>query len=167
MMPPGLATAMTAAQSYLPQNLPVIVADDDPMSRRLLQLHLRRWGVNCDLVPDGGALLDALRKGAYGAAIVDGAMPILGGVDAVLAIRSGETGAHHRDMLIVAHSGQGELRRPFRSAGADWFIEKPLHAETLRQALQLARLVPPALGQTPVPFLRPHALSLRSVASFA
>lgn len=158
---------MTAAQSYLPQLLPVIVADDDPMSRRLLQLHLRRWGVTCTLVADGGALLEALRTGTYGAAIVDGAMPVVAGVDAVLAIRSGQTGDHHRDMLIVAHSGQAELRRPFRSAGADWFIEKPLHAETLRQALQLARLVPPAPAQTPVPFLRPHALSSRTVATFA
>jgi len=160
---------MNCTESNLsPTPLPVIVADDDPMARRLLQLHLRRWGVDCVLVADGTELIEAMKTGKYGAAIVDGAMPLMDGIEAVRAIREGKAGEHHRRILLVAHSGQGEFRIPFRDAGADWFIDKPLQADALRQALALAHLLPPPPARALGPmFLRTHALSARSTAAFA
>lgn len=59
----------------------ILVADDEPDVRFLLEAHLRRRGWQVDEAPDGTEALTKLRANEYAAAILDHRMPGASGLE--------------------------------------------------------------------------------------
>ncbi|HWH08596.1 MAG TPA: response regulator, partial [Candidatus Thermoplasmatota archaeon] len=107
----------------------VLVVDDTPTNRRVVQEHLRSWGMMPEATASPTEALDWLRQGRpYDALVVDFHMPEMdGGVLAREAHR-----LRGRDLPIVLLSSMGT-----RSEGAEFaaVLTKPIKASTLFDAL--------------------------------
>ena len=71
----------------------MLVADDNPTNREVLQRILERGGHTATLVSDGERALDALETSHFDVALIDRNMPRLSGIETVQAIRLTQ-GAH-------------------------------------------------------------------------
>ncbi|MDO9458144.1 CHASE domain-containing protein [Nocardioides sp.] len=114
--------------------LRVLVAEDDPMSRELLEHMLERLGHHADAVDDGAAAVAAAEATAYDVVLLDRHMPGLDGLEAARRIR----GLRPVGPRIVAISGSvgpdgglGDL--------ADDVVAKPYGLDDLAAALGRAR----------------------------
>src|SRR3954470_5452151 len=82
--------------------LRVLVADDNPTNRKVIELMLAAAGVQAATVEDGAAAVEAWRAGAFDAILMDLRMPVMDGLEAIRAIRAEETkGARARTPVIV------------------------------------------------------------------
>jgi CheY-like chemotaxis protein len=110
----------------------VLVVDDDPSIRDLLQVVLDRHKVL--LAADGEEALRKLAEQPVDAVVLDVMMPHVDGMEVLRRIRAD---ARHRDMIVIlltARADEDDHLRGFRE-GADAYITKPFDPETLVKTL--------------------------------
>ena len=66
----------------------VLIAEDDPISRRLLQGHLERWGHEVTPASDGGEAWRLFQAGHFPMVVSDWMMPEIDGPELVRRIRA-------------------------------------------------------------------------------
>ncbi len=119
----------------------VLVAEDEAINRMSLGIMLRREGLAVDEVSNGKEAVEALKDGSYSVVLMDISMPVMSGVEALRAIRQGESGSdgdgHQRVLALTAHAHESDVRN-FLSEGFDGVIIKPYTLEQLREALGLS-----------------------------
>ena len=114
----------------------VLIVEDDPAQRRILEELVKRFG--CDPVPvDGGQRgLDVLKSHSGGTIeliILDLVMPGMDGLeflDRLQAIRG--------DLPVIVQTAQGSIETVIKAmrAGADDFVVKPISPERLKISIQ-------------------------------
>ncbi len=114
----------------------ILIADDDPLSRRLLQSALDRLGHEVISVTDGPQAIAALERNGRGIqlAILDWMMPGADGLAVCRAARA-STGPYVYMILLTARDGREDMVEALDS-GADDFIAKPFSAVELRARLR-------------------------------
>jgi CheY-like chemotaxis protein/HPt (histidine-containing phosphotransfer) domain-containing protein len=114
----------------------VLLAEDEPVSRKATVRLLESWGIRAHTVGTGREALHALEQSAYDVVLMDVEMPDMDGFEATaeLRLREAGTGAHTPIIAITAHASQGDRRRCL-VVGMDDFISKPVNADHLRAAL--------------------------------
>lgn len=112
----------------------ILVADDDPTSRLIVQTALRTLGHECHTVTDGAQAWDAFRSQMPDVVISDWMMPGLTGLQLCRNIRDHDAG---RYVYFIMVSGQGLLEEILEgmSAGADDYLVKPLDPDDLQARL--------------------------------
>jgi len=108
--------------------LRVLVADDVPQNRELLQLLLARRGHTMTAVGDGAAVVEMAAKERFDVILMDFQMPTLDGLSATRLIREQEqaTGRPHVPIIAMTASVLAEHRRASVDAGMDGFASKPV-----------------------------------------
>jgi DNA-binding NtrC family response regulator len=116
----------------------ILIVDDDPVQRRLLDNMVRRFGYEA-AVAEGGAeavrLLTASEGAAFDAVVLDLVMPDLDGHGVLARLR--EAGGNLPIIVQTAHGGIDNVVAVMR-AGATDFVVKPVGAERLQVSLQNA-----------------------------
>lgn len=108
----------------------IIVADDDIAIRELLLEFLRLNGCEVECSDNGEAALELIKMGCYDLLITDADMPGIDGITLTRIIRSLSL-----PLLIIGMSGtSGE--EEFLTAGADFFINKPISFGRLKGILK-------------------------------
>uniref|UniRef100_UPI002FE4298F ATP-binding protein n=1 Tax=Phenylobacterium sp. TaxID=1871053 RepID=UPI002FE4298F len=118
--------------------LRVLLAEDHPTNRRVVELILEPLGVELTAVEDGARALEACRAGAFDLVLMDMQMPVMDGLAATRAIRAHEqaTGSGRRTPLIVlSANAMRQHRDEARAAGADLHLAKPVTARALVEAM--------------------------------
>jgi DNA-binding response OmpR family regulator len=124
----------------------LLVAEDDPGLRSVLERALVRNGYVVDTVADGTRALAHLRAYDYDAAIVDWRMPGAPGVDVVREVR--RRGTRVPIIMLTARDTTAD-RVEGLDAGADDYLVKPFElAELLARVRALQRR--PAVALKPV-----------------
>jgi len=120
----------------------VLVADDDPLARRLLEVTLTRSGYEVLAVADGVKAWDVLcGQDRPTLALLDWMMPGLTGVDVCRKVREAAPGGPIY-LIVVTSKGQTEDVVNALRTGADDYITKPFEIEELRARLAVGeRLV--------------------------
>lgn len=115
------------------QGLKVLVVEDNTINQRLAVGMLTALGHTGVVVGDGDKALKCLAKLSFDLVLMDVMMPVMGGLEALAAIRQGEasTGRHLPVIMATAHT-EPEDRTRFRKAGADGYVAKPLELEALK-----------------------------------
>lgn len=122
----------------LPFCMRVLVVEDDPINRELMELLLQRIGQKAQLVKNGQAALDALAgECAVDLILMDIDMPVLDGISTTRAIRMGECGEAAMKLPIVAVTAFNTLsdQSKFKRVGMDYFLPKPIALKDLRSVL--------------------------------
>ena len=116
--------------------LKILVADDDMLNRRMMQLLLVHEGHNVDVVSNGLEAFDAVKSRRFDMVLMDLHMPVMDGIEASNRIREWEDGGQHT--FIVALTGRympDEGQRLFE-AGIDNYIPKPFEMKHLQRMLK-------------------------------
>ncbi len=114
----------------------VLVADDSPVHRKLLDHLLVGWGYDVQLASDGNAALAILESESdVRLAIVDGAMPGLTGPELCKTIRTGNR-PYVYIILLSANDRDGDIEHGF-DLGADDYLCKPFKPFELRARLRV------------------------------
>ncbi len=117
--------------------LKVLVVEDNLINQRLATTLLKQLGHTGVVVADGEKALRCLEKLRFDAVLMDVMMPVMDGMQALLAVRTGEqqTGGHIPIIMATAHDDPADRRR-FLNAGADGYLCKPISVETLQHELE-------------------------------
>jgi sigma-B regulation protein RsbU (phosphoserine phosphatase) len=119
----------------------ILVAEDDAVSRRALELTLKQWGYEVLLAGDGAEAWQVLQeKEIPELAIVDWMMPALDGLELCRKVRqSPQTTPLYIILLTARHSKDDVIQG--LDAGADDYITKPFDRNELLARVKVGRRV--------------------------
>lgn len=120
----------------------ILIAEDDAVSRRLLEACLLRWGYEAVIAKDGNEALQVLsREKRPALAILDWMMPGMDGLELCRRAHENQDFLPTHIILLTARNARGDIVRGLE-AGADDYISKPFALEELRARIQVGlRLV--------------------------
>ncbi|MCP4693439.1 MAG: response regulator, partial [Desulfobacterales bacterium] len=104
---------------------PILMAEDDHLSRMILEEHLADAGYEVTSAVNGREALDMFRDRFFPIIITDWVMPEMDGPELCRAIRS-EEGAGYVYIIIVTFKGTREAIMEGLEAGADDYLTKPV-----------------------------------------
>jgi DNA-binding response OmpR family regulator len=109
----------------------ILIADDEPHIRRILQTVLEMAGFEVDLRRDGTDALEAARGSEhYDLILLDIMMPGATGLEMLEKIRAMD-GRKSTSVVVLTAKGQDEDRQAAFSLGADDFLTKPFSPRKL------------------------------------
>lgn len=118
----------------------VLIADDDPVSRRLLQSYLEKWGHNVAAAGDGAQAWRLFESREFPIVISDWMMPEMDGLELIRRIRSSRRPGYSYAILLTARSQKQDIIEGME-AGADDFLSKPFDRDELRVRLHAGQRV--------------------------
>ncbi|MFH1077409.1 MAG: response regulator [Pseudomonadota bacterium] len=120
----------------------ILVADDNKISRRMLDVALAKWGYNVTAVEDGAEAWKALQSSnAPEIAFLNWKLPQQDGIDICRKLREGETSGYTYIVLLAEETTPKEEILAAIVAGADQCIKKPIEWQDLEVMLKaLSRL---------------------------
>ncbi len=118
-------------------SLRVLLADDHPTNRKVVELILDQAGVELVSVENGAQAVEAFRQGRFDAVLMDMQMPVMDGLAATRAIRDFERDGSggHTPVIMLTANALPEHVEAGRAAGADRHLSKPIGAPALIAAL--------------------------------
>jgi CheY-like chemotaxis protein len=123
----------------------VLVAEDHPTNRRILELMLRASGIEAQFVENGALAVEAVRESDFDIVLMDMQMPVMDGLTAIEQIRRMQAergGVLTPICTLTAHAMPEHEDAAFKS-GAQAHLTKPVAAAELLECV--ARLT----GWTP------------------
>jgi len=111
----------------------VLLADDHPTNRRVVELILAQAPVDLTSVEDGAQALAACRASAYDLVLMDMQMPVMDGLTATREIRLHEMamGFARTPIVMLTANALAEHVAAGQAAGADRHLAKPFNAAEL------------------------------------
>lgn len=118
--------------------LRILIAEDNPVNRKIAALILGSLGYQADVVENGRAALQATGETRYDVVLMDVQMPEMDGIEATRRIRT-ELPLDYQPWIVAVTAGVFEDdRRRCTDVGMDAFLGKPVQASELREALREA-----------------------------
>jgi len=132
----GAAEAAELADADLSQ-MRVLLAEDHPTNRRVIELILGAAGVDLTCVENGAEALDAWREGDFDLVLMDMQMPVMDGLTATRGIRDEERrrGLPRTPIHALTANAMAEHAKASAEAGVDGHLTKPISAEALLRAV--------------------------------
>jgi diguanylate cyclase (GGDEF)-like protein len=119
----------------------ILVAEDDPVSLRLLQACLLEWGYKVTSVTDGQKALEVLQAPEPPRlAILDWIMPGMNGIDICREIRKRTRKPYTYILMLTAKVKKQDVVEGLHS-GADDYLSKPYNPHQLRARLRAGRRI--------------------------
>jgi len=121
----------------LPASLRVLIAEDNPINRKVLRSMLSSLNLAVDTVNDGPSVLTALKGNSYDLILMDCQMPGMDGDEVTRIIREGRV-SHTGQPVVVAVTADvsADHRERCLHAGMDDFLAKPIRLDTLKAGLR-------------------------------
>ena len=119
----------------------ILIADDDAVSRRLLEATLAGWGYKVSVATDGRAAWEMLSQpDAPRLAILDWMMPVLDGLEVCRKVRGQPQGGRFYILLLTAKMQKEDIVVGLES-GADDYVTKPFHLDELRARVAVGQRI--------------------------
>lgn len=114
----------------------ILLADDNPVNRRVVQATLAGLGCEITSVVDGLEAVEATRTSTHDVILMDCQMPDMDGFEAAAQIRLLEVDGQHIPIIaLTANAMEGDRERCL-SAGMDDYLSKPVGLDELRSMLR-------------------------------
>ncbi len=114
----------------------ILIAEDERVSRRLLESRLKKWGYDVTSAEDGQQAWELFQKEYFPMVISDWMMPKMDGLELLRRIRSSEKPGYVYTILLTARTEKEDLLAGMES-GADDFIAKPFDKDELLARLKV------------------------------
>ena len=111
----------------------VLVADDHPTNRRVIELILKQTPCEISIAENGAQAVEAFRTKDFDLVLMDMQMPVMDGLTATHEIRLHETamGGSRTPIVMLTANAMPEHVAAGRAAGADHHLAKPFNASEL------------------------------------
>ena len=114
----------------------VLVAEDNPVNRRVLLLMLEKMGLQATGTENGREAAEAALSEQYDLVLMDCRMPVMDGHEATRLVRDRWTAVSRLPIIAVtANAQEGEAER-CRVSGMDDYLTKPVTVDTLRGVVE-------------------------------
>ncbi|MBU1980514.1 MAG: response regulator, partial [Gammaproteobacteria bacterium] len=123
-------------ENPLPDQLRILVVDDNEINRKLNLILLRQWGIAVDEAADGVAAMAACGRQHYDLILMDVHMPTMDGIEATRRIRMLQEGGKRAPVVALTANALSGDRERYLAAGMDDYLEKPLTEEALRKTIE-------------------------------
>jgi signal transduction histidine kinase len=137
---PATASQAPFAASAAPLFGRLLVVEDDRVNQRVIELLLRRFGLDPVIVADGASAVEIATFQRWDAVLMDCQMPGMDGFEATRQIRARLQGKALPIIALTANTMTGD-RDACLAAGMNDFIPKPVRQAELRACLE--RWLPP------------------------
>ena len=130
--------SISSAEGAPLDTMRVLLAEDHPTNRRVVELILGTAGVDLTSVENGAEAVDMAKRSRFDLVLMDMQMPVMDGLTAIRAIRLSESraGAPATPIYTLTANAMPEHAQASHDAGADGHITKPITAEGLLQVVQ-------------------------------
>jgi len=119
----------------------ILIAEDDPVSRRVLQAFLAKWGFEVISATDGTEAARVLESDdTPRLAILDWMMPGIEGPELCRRVRQRTDRPYTYILLLTARTQKEDIFRGFES-GADDYLTKPFDSQELRARLHVGQRI--------------------------
>jgi two-component system, sensor histidine kinase len=127
----------TPRQATLPDDVRVLLVEDDAVNRMVMEAVLRDMGVQVLSAESGAQALALMGAETIGLVLMDCQMPELDGLSATRSWRGQESSRQRPRMPIVALTGEAQsgARDACLEAGMDDYLTKPVSAIELHRVL--------------------------------
>ncbi len=134
----------------------VLIADDDPVSLRFLEIALRELGCDVTAAADGAAAIAAANAASFDLLLLDRRMPGGGGADLLRALRAAGIAS-----AAIATSAEldADIRAELAAAGYAATLAKPIRVDVLAHAVSAHC----ALAQWSVAEMKPAQVERRAL----
>ncbi len=138
--PPALAPAEAPPRPAPDQPCRILLAEDNPVNRKVALGMLQRLGYTASVATTGLAAVEACEKQTYDLILMDVQMPELDGLEATRRVRL-RPGPRPTIVAMTANAMEGD-REICLEAWMDDYIAKPIRLEDLRRAIAAAGAAP-------------------------
>jgi two-component system cell cycle response regulator len=129
------------AADHNPSADKILVAEDDPMFRKILQSWLQSWGYQVVLAEDGARAWNILeQEKPPELLILDWVMPEIDGIELCRRIREQRRQPEPYILLVTAKDDRQDVVRGL-DAGADDYLTKPFDNNEFRARLRVGKPV--------------------------
>jgi len=119
----------------------VLIAEDDPIVRRILESWFKRWDYGVTAVENGVDAWETLqREDAPQLAILDWMMPGMDGIELCRRIRKHDLGPYRYVLLLTAKDDKQDVVAGLE-AGADDYLTKPFDVDELRARVRAGKRI--------------------------
>ena len=132
------ARKLERSKGHLKQSFTVLVVDDSPVARKLVERALPPEEYTLLFAETGKKAREIFEEHYPGLIITDWEMPDLSGIDLCRCIRANPRGASTYIILLTGLSDKAEVVRAL-DAGADDYLTKPFHPEELLARARVGR----------------------------
>lgn len=148
----GSRFSFVLAQNYVntspvPQNISInkelelgdkliLVVDDVPLNLKVVEVLLKPFGVNVELVNNGKDALEMMKQKKYDLILLDHMMPGMDGVETLKQAR--EISDYYKDAAIIAMTGNASVtaRDEYLCMGFTDYLEKPILQDKMKEILR-------------------------------
>lgn len=116
----------------------VLMAEDNEINQLVVQTMLEATGLSLTVVDNGQAALDAMADGHFDCVLMDINMPVMDGISALEAIRSGAAGDPTLPVIALTASTMAGDRERFLEMGFNDHLGKPVKPAALINAIARA-----------------------------
>ncbi len=138
----------------------VLLAEDNVVNQKLAVRLLEKMGHSVTVANNGQEALDLTAREEFDLVLMDMQMPVMGGVDATMAIRQREKveGGHVPIIAMTANAMQGD-KETCIDAGMDGYVSKPINtalmASEMERVWAAAKTVAPRKPEPPAKPVEP------------
>ena len=134
-LPSHVLSADGVGERSAPTCRRVLVAEDNPVNRKVTTILLERLGCDVAVVSDGRAAIDAVSRARFDVVFMDCQMPELDGFDAAAEIRRRETRLARTPIIALTANAMAGDRERCLQAGMDDYLSKPVKPADLAAML--------------------------------
>jgi CheY-like chemotaxis protein len=119
------AAAPPRVEATCPTGLKILVAEDNPQNQMVVRAFLNALGATATIVDNGALAVEAARRNRFDLVMLDIHMPVMGGEEAMRAIRANGGEAQTPIIALTADAMAGDRER-YVAMGFSDHIAKPI-----------------------------------------
>lgn len=114
----------------------ILVVDDVPLNLKVVEVLLKPFGANVELVNNGKDALEMMKQKKYDLILLDHMMPGMDGVETLKQAR--EISDYYKDVAIIAMTGNASVtaRDEYLCMGFTDYLEKPILQDKMKEILR-------------------------------
>ncbi len=133
------AEAVAGEEGLAITGLNILLAEDNPVNRKLATTLLEKLGHRVRIAEDGEQAVAAFSPGRFDLILMDMMMPGIDGMSAIARIHElealhGQGGPRTPIIAVTAHAMRGDMER-FLEGGADGYVAKPIRFDELKREI--------------------------------
>lgn len=121
--------------SDLNSHFPILVAEDDPVARKILEKTLTKEGHEVVSVENGRKAFDLFKQRFFPIILTDWMMPEMDGIDLCRAVRNHQASGYVFVIILTAKDSKDDIVTGLNS-GADDYVHKPFNPSELKARIK-------------------------------